>query len=340
MRISRALPVITWEKNPRCPPPNALQDHPPAALVCREPGWTLLGHQGAQESGRRPKTTESDWKLWLKPGVAFPECWRPDNGLNGQPARARLMAYLARATPEINYQSFLIILKWHLLIHKAWGNTCVGGCSPGRSEESERRPDTWARLGAASPGPAPGHGHSDNPAAVNPPEKPHPERVPGLGQGCTWHVLLHNQQEGLGQEEQVLTWRAPSPPRHTWPGRAQGTGLQVLKSALEKQPGVRTHGDLAKPWSDKGPRPAPLSPSLPISVHHPARLTGAALSAQDARRKAHRTSPAPGVSRWTRNSWPPAPAQGGRGSLSPGACGPGTQHGAWQVGGAPQRLVS
>lgn len=98
MRISRALLVITWEKNPRCPPPNALQDQRPAALVCREPGWTLLGHQGAQESGKRPKTAESDWKLWLKPGAAFPEYWRPDNELNGQPARARLMAYLARAT--------------------------------------------------------------------------------------------------------------------------------------------------------------------------------------------------------------------------------------------------
>lgn len=181
-----------------------------------------------------------------------------------------------------------------MLTHKA----CVGGCSPGRSEESERRPDTWARLGAASPGPAPGHG-----AAVNPPEKPHPQCTPRLGQGCAWRVLLHNQQEGLGQEEQVLTWGAPLPPWRTWPRRRRArqlllpppgpVGLQVLTSALEG-PGVCTRGDLARHWGDEEPRPAPLSPSSPASIHHPARLTGAALSARDALRKAHHTSPAPG----------------------------------------------
>lgn len=35
------------------------------------------------------------------------------------------MSCLARAISEINYQSLLIIFKWHLLIYKAWGNVCA-----------------------------------------------------------------------------------------------------------------------------------------------------------------------------------------------------------------------
>lgn len=160
----------------------------------------------------------------------------------------------------------------------------LGGCSPGRSEEPERRPDTWARLGAASLGLAPGHG--DNPATVNPPEKPHPQCAPRLGQGCAQRVLLHSQQEGLGQEEQVLTWGAPFPPWHIWPGRRRTqrlllpppgpVGLQGLTSALEEQPGMRTRGDLARHWGDEKPsrhlcpRPCPpASTTLPGSLEQP-----------------------------------------------------------------------
>ena len=43
----------------------------------------------------------------------------------------------------------------------------------------------------------------------------HPQGMPHLGQGCAWCALLHNHQEGLGKEEQVLMW-GPAP-SYRWP---------------------------------------------------------------------------------------------------------------------------
>lgn len=66
------------------------------------------------------------------------------------------MSYLAKAISEINYQSLLIIFKWHLLIHKAWGNVCVGGAWGGVVHSAafriraERLPETWLSLGTIS----------------------------------------------------------------------------------------------------------------------------------------------------------------------------------------------
>lgn len=68
------------------------------------------------------------------------------------------MSYLAKAISEINYQSLLIIFKWHLLICKAWGIVCVGGAwgvggvvhSAAFRIRAERLPETWPSLGTIS----------------------------------------------------------------------------------------------------------------------------------------------------------------------------------------------
>lgn len=59
-----ALPVITWEENPMCPPLSALQDRPRCSLSLQRTRTDSAGTSdglGIREAAQNGK--DSDWKL-------------------------------------------------------------------------------------------------------------------------------------------------------------------------------------------------------------------------------------------------------------------------------------
>ena len=215
-------------------------------------------------------------------------------------------------------------------------------------------PEAWARLGTASPGWGPSLFHNPVPISSNIPENPAPPRHASPGAGvcleCPFAQSSGGAREGrtgadvgtcpilplallstLGPGEKAGPWLLFLPPQGP-------VGLQILETVLETRSGMGI-------WPNMGVTGAQASASVPVlpcvsrggtklrgsptSIHHLAGLTGVPPSPTQMLLIKLTTPPLPwGLSPWTRNTFPPAPALDGCGSLLPSSCGPSIKQGA------------